>query len=57
MDTPIDIERDRYNEWKDTQRMAMQDECENCTEHNAGCPFYDAEQESWDYMDCSEVRG
>lgn len=57
MDTRLDIERDRYLEWKEAQRMAIQDECERCTEHNAGCPFYDAEQESWDYMECSEVRG
>lgn len=57
MDTALDIQRQKYLEWKDAQRMAMQDECERCVEHTVDCPFYDAEQEYWDYEECYEVRG
>lgn len=57
MDTALDIKRDMYNEWYAEQKMAMQDNCERCTEHTSNCPFYDSEEEYWDYEECYEVRG
>ena len=57
MDTIMDIQRDRYNEWRDAQKEAMRDSCESCTEHTPACVFYDREQESYDYEECYSVRG
>ncbi len=57
MDTPEDIRMQKVLEWKEAQRMAMSDYCEKCLEHNENCPFYDSEDEYWDYLDCFEVRG
>lgn len=49
--------RDKYLEWKDAIRDSMCDECEGCEEHNENCPYYDAEEETWDYESCFEDRG
>lgn len=57
MDTPEEIARDKWLRQKELERMAMADECERCLEHNESCPFYDPDEEYWDYMDCYEVRG
>ena len=58
MDTRLDIERQKYHEWKQAQREAIEHECEKCDSRvTLGCPFYDEEQESFDYMECFEVRG
>lgn len=57
MDTPRDIERQKYLEWQEAKKIAMQDECEKCLDHNEKCPFYNAIEEVWDYEDCFEVRG
>lgn len=57
MDTPRDIERQKYLEWKEAQKIAMQDECEKCIDHNEQCPFYNAAEEVWYYEDCYEVKG
>lgn len=57
MDTPIDIERQKYLEWKEAQMMALQDMCEKCSEHDENCPYYDSEEEWWDYKSCDEDRG
>lgn len=58
MDTPLDIERQRYAEYKENMRFAMQDYCEkDCDEHNEQCPYYDLEEESWDYELCFKDKG
>lgn len=57
MDSRLDIARDRYNLWKQEQDEAMRDECERCYEHDENCPFYDPEEETFDYRECFEVRG
>lgn len=57
MDTARDIQRDMYNEWYVAQLMGMQDECERCCDHNTNCPFYDEDQEAYDYEECNRVRG
>jgi hypothetical protein len=56
-DSRLDIERDKYLEWKDQQREAMRSACEDCSEHNESCPYYDAEEESWDYEECFRDSG
>ena len=57
-DSRLDIERDKYLEWKQQQKWAMQDYCErDCDEHNENCPWYDAEEETWDYEDCFKTKG
>lgn len=57
MDSPLDIERQKYAEYLEQLKFSRQDYCEECEEHNANCPFYDPEQESWDYDECFEARG
>lgn len=50
--------RDKYLEWRDQQRMSMQDYCDrDCEEHNENCPYYDAEEESWDWESCFKDSG
>ena len=57
-DTKLDIERDKYMEWKDQQRSMRQDYCyRDCEEHNADCPYYDPEEETWDYDECFRDSG
>lgn len=57
MDTPEDIRKQKTAEWKEAVRQAMQDECAKCSEHTEECPFYDPDEESWDYEDCNKQRG
>jgi hypothetical protein len=58
MDTPEDIRRDKYNQWKEEQYWANSDYCKrDCDEHNESCPYYDPEQETWDFEQCFEDRG
>ena len=57
MDTPEDIRWQKYAEWKQQMRWAMQDYCEkDCDEHNENCPYHDPEEESWDYEQCFRDR-
>lgn len=56
-DTRLDIERDKYMQWKQEQDIAKRNSCEDCNEHNENCPYYNREQESWDYELCFEERG
>ena len=57
MDTPEDIRRQKVLEHKEALKMAMSDDCEKCEEHNENCPFYDSEEETWDYEECYKVKG
>lgn len=57
MDTPEDIRREKFLLWKEEQKIAMQDQCEKCSEHNENCEFYDPENECWDWEECFEVMG
>ena len=51
-DTRQDIIRDRIMMEQEELRFANQDYCEHCPEHNPNCPFYDAEEEFYDYNTC-----
>ena len=58
MDTPLDIEYQKLIEWREARKSARRDYCErDCDQHNEQCPYYDAEQESWDCDLCFEERG
>ena len=58
MDNELDIQRDKYLEYKERQRWARHDYCyRDCGEHNENCPYYDAEEESWDYDECFRDSG
>lgn len=58
MDSNLDIQRDKYNEWKQEQYFAMEKACENCDSHiTLGCPFYDSEEENFNFEECFRVRG
>ena len=57
MDTRIDIERDKYLEWKEQKNIAMSNACEQCSERTPDCPFYDSEEDYYDYEECFKVRG
>ena len=57
-DTKLDIERDKYLEWKQQQREAMRSACEDCDSHKTlGCDWYDPEEETWDYEECFRDSG
>lgn len=57
MDSKLDIERDKYLEWKERQYYAMRDYCDGCCdEHNENCLYYDSEEESWDFELCFKER-
>ena len=56
-DSWLDIQREKYAEYKQQMRWAMQDYCEkDCDEHNEQCPYYNAEVESYDYEQCFKDR-
>ena len=49
-DTKLDIERDKFLEWKEQQREAMRSACEDCDSHKTlGCLYYDPEEGTFDY--------
>jgi hypothetical protein len=56
-DTRLDIERDKYLEWKEQQREAKRNACEQCSEHNENCVYYDPEEEAFDYEECFRDSG
>ena len=56
-DTRLDIERDKYLEWKEQQREAKRNACEQCSEHNENCVYYDPEEESFNYEECFRDSG
>lgn len=57
-DTRLDIERDKFLEWKEQQREAMRNACEDCDSHKTlGCLYYDPEEESFDYEECFRDSG
>ena len=56
-DTRLDIERDKYYEWKQQQKWAMEAACENCEYHNGKCLYYDPEEETFDYEECFRDSG
>lgn len=57
MDSRLDIERQKLAEYREALKFARRDWCEECDEHNENCPYYNAEQESWDYELCYKERG
>ena len=53
-----DVRKEKTAEYVEMRRMARRDYCEKeCQEHNENCPYYDAEQEEWDYEQCFEDGG
>ena len=57
-DTRLDIEHQKYMEWKDQQREAMRSACEDCDSHKTlGCLYYDPEEETFDYEECFRDSG
>jgi hypothetical protein len=57
-DSRLDIERDKYMEWKEQQRWSRRDYCyQDCGEHNESCPYYDPEEETFDYEECFRDSG
>ena len=56
MDTPMDIQRQKYLEWLENCKMAMRDECEKCELHDESCFYYDEEEESYDWEQCFKDR-
>ena len=55
-DSRLDIERQKFQEWKEKRKIALQNACESCFEHNENCPYFDNDEESWDYEQCYEDR-
>lgn len=53
MDSRLDIERDKYAEYREQQHEAMKTYCyRDCDCHDEGCPYYDIAEETWDYEQC-----
>jgi hypothetical protein len=57
-DTRLDIERQKLEEYREQMHWAREEHCYRyCEEHNEHCPYYDAEEESYDYDLCFKERG
>jgi hypothetical protein len=57
-DTRLDIERDKLAEYHEQMHWARENYCyRDCEERNTNCPYYDAEEESYDYDSCFKERG
>ena len=61
-DTKLDIERDKFLEWKEQQREAMRSACEDCENHNTKCPYFVLEDEEesegyWEFEECFRDSG
>ena len=53
-----DAIKEKMAEEAEARKWARQDYCEKtCDEHNENCPYYDAEEESFDYDECFRDRG
>lgn len=57
MDTPMDIARQKYLELREAQKMALEDMCKKCSDHDKECIYYDPKEETWDYESCYEDCG
>lgn len=56
----IDYEarQDKIAEYKEQCNWARREYCErDCEEHNENCPYYDPEEECWDYEECFRDKG
>lgn len=57
-DTKLDIERQKYQEYKEKEHWARESYCfRDCEEHNENCPYFDGNQEVWDYDECFRDKG
>lgn len=57
-DTRWDIIGDKMAEYEQQLKWARQDYCNHtCEKHNAQCPYYDSEEEDWDYGECFREKG
>lgn len=57
-DSRLDIERQKMEEDKARMHFVRMDYCDkHCYEHNEQCPYYDSEQEVWDYEECFRDKG
>lgn len=57
-DTQRDFIQDKIAEEKQARHFARMDYCDrDCDQHNDDCPYYDAEEEYWDYEQCFEDKG
>ncbi len=53
-----DAKREKWLEEKEAIRQARRDYCDrDCDGHNENCPYYDAEEETWDFEECFRDRG
>lgn len=52
-DTKWDFIQDKIEEERRDYFLYKRDYCErDCEDHNVNCPYYDAEEESWDFDQC-----
>jgi hypothetical protein len=57
MTNNIDIERERLLEHKNEVKQQHERFCNHwCTQHDTECPYYDRDQESYDYEKCFRER-
>lgn len=53
-----DAWQDKIAEDKQERKWARETYCNrDCEEHNENCPYYDSEQEVWDYDECFRDNG
>lgn len=57
-DTRRDIEIQKWLEYKAAIKETQRDYCyKDCDGHTLDCPYYDAEEETWDFRECFRDRG
>lgn len=53
MDTPEEIRLGRVLQEMEEEKWGRRDYCDrDCPDHNENCPYYDADEESWDTDMC-----
>lgn len=57
-DTKLDFDREKAIIAKEERHFARMTYCDmDCDQHNDNCPYYDAEEEYWDFEECFEDKG
>ena len=53
----FDAWQDKIAAYRAQQREAKMNACEQCSEHNENCIYYDPEEETFDYEECFRDTG
>lgn len=52
-----DALQDKIGEYREQRKEAMRNACEQCSEHNENCIYYDPEEETFNFEECFRDSG